>query len=140
VPRRKKRFAQDELGWALSYIERKMALEPGWPCSDKRSRKEAEEEFRRVKRKTDRDLLSDWCDRWLGATDRKRLLEALRARRKRERSMPSRKTITIDQKAWLYLSKLAKRDKVTISEYLVRKLEKDYMNMPVKGTGRRNGS
>ncbi len=127
MARPRKRFTKDEFRRALIYIDRKLRLEGDWPGGDAAGHERAYREFRKVRLRQDPAALKDWCDRWLDEAGRRRLLQALRARKRRERAgAGKKKTVSLDPKAWLYLSGLAKRYNVTISEFLIKRLEKEY--------------
>jgi len=132
MARPRKKFSENEFRQALSYIDRKLKLDDNWPGKDAATNERAKREFERARLANDLDGLEAWCDRWLDEAGRSRLLAALRARKKRARPTGAKKTLSLDPKAWLYLSELAKHNRVTISEYLLRKLERDYMNLPVR--------
>ena len=129
MARPRKKFTEDEFRRALSYIDRKLKLEGNWPGQNAAGHEKAFREFRKVRLRHDPDALSRWCDRWLDEAGRKKLLAALRARKKRDRPGAGKKTVSLDPRAWLYLSGLAKRDNVTLSEFLIKRLEKEYMDM-----------
>ncbi len=129
MARPRKRFTKDEFKQALSYIDRKLKLDDSWPSGNLDGHERAYREFRRVRLRQDPDALQGWCERWLNEAERKKLLAALRARKKRERQEKCKKTVSLDERAWLYLSGLAKRDNVTLSEFLIKRLEEEYMNL-----------
>ncbi len=129
MARPRKRFTKEEFKRALSYIERKLKLDDTWPGGSLGGHERAYREFRKVRLRQDPEALKDWCERWLDEKGRKKLLAALRARKKRERQGECKKTVSLDQRAWLYLSGLARRDNVTLSEFLIKRLEEEYMDM-----------
>ena len=69
-------------------------------------------------RKQRLQLLNVWCEKYLSGAEWQKLKSAIRKRRERFRRCDEHRTITITAKAHRYLSQLAKRDKVTLSEIL----------------------
>ncbi len=119
--RRKRVF--DEY-WIRDYCKRKLQ-QGGWPIEDDTDRQYiAEKEFSRLKD----GKVQAWCEKWLSDQQKTQLDGAIRAKLKREndKQTDGYKTITLKRKAWLYLSTLAKRDNVTISEFLEKRLMKEY--------------
>lgn len=127
---------ENEFRQALRYIDRNLKLYDNWPGKDASDHERAKREFKRLRFAHDLDGLEDWCGRWLNDARRRKLLTALRARKKRGGSGAGKKTVSLDPRAWLYLSELAKRDKVTLSEFLIRRLEGDCEDM----SGRKEGA
>lgn len=128
MARPRKRFTQKELEWAAEYIDRKFKLDDSWPGLSKKARRQAEKEFRLAVGQG--PWLEDWCSRWLDEAALQRLLGAIRARRKRARQDRAgilKKNLTLDERAWRCLKGLAARDKVTISQFIIDRLEKEYM-------------
>ncbi len=97
-----------------------------WPCEDVRRQYEAHKALEAI---GDLVTLNAWIDRWLSEDRRKRLHNALRAARKRERDSRQEKpkTVTLTRQAWMILSDLARRDKVTLSEVIERRLEREWL-------------
>ena len=124
----KKTFTQQEILWVCRYIDRKFKLNSCWPKDDTKIQIESQKAFEKIRRETDSGLVEAWCGQWLDNEQRNQLLTSLRAWRKREGALERKKNITLEHKAWLYLSKLAKRDNVTISRFLIERLEKEYMD------------
>jgi macrodomain Ter protein organizer (MatP/YcbG family) len=133
MPRPKHIYTPQEIRWILSYIERKFKLDPYWPKEDYEWKTEAREAFAEIQQEAQPSPLEDWCATWLDKGQKKRLDNALRAWRKRRRDISGapKKNITLEYQAWLYLSELAKRDNVTISQYLTNRLEQEYFDIPL---------
>ena len=133
MPRKKITVNKENALTVRRYIERKISLDPYWPAeTDQVEHWQARKDFSLVEH-GDVEGLAHWCREWLSAGQWKRLQGALRAQRKRKRDMTGdrnpKKTISLDQDAWQILSDLAKRDKVTISKFLVRRLEKEWLTL-----------
>lgn len=65
--------------------------------------------------------LNGWCEQWLGRRQWTQLKNAVRAGRKRSQGEPV-KTITLSRNAWAILDYWARRDGVTLSEVIERRL------------------
>lgn len=125
-----KLFTDQEVLWVRNYIDRKFLLYPEWLQVDHNSlENEALAAYKQIPKKLDPDLLQAWCDQWLNRDQRKQLLNALRAKKKRKKDTVAKKNLSLDRKAWLCLSSLAKRDRVTISQFLINRLEREYLYM-----------
>jgi len=125
----KKSFSLRETWLAKIYIKRKFLLDPDWPQYDDAYQNKALEAFNELGPDDKEDEIWGWCETWLNPGQRKQLLEALRAKRKREKDSVPKKNITLDHKAWSILSKLAKRDNVTISQFLIARFEREYLDL-----------
>jgi macrodomain Ter protein organizer (MatP/YcbG family) len=112
------------------YCRRKLMLDAYWPSGDTNRRLEAEKEFFSLNLSGQKGIekLHAWCEKWLSQEQRRQLNAAIRAKRKRnlDKSREGTKSVTLSHKAWLYLSTLAKRDKVTISDFLESRLRDEY--------------
>lgn len=77
--------------------------------------------------------LNRWCEKWLNTDQWVKLKASLRAARKRlndyidDNGPPV--TITISREAWQILSALSKRDKLTLSEFIVKHHEKSWLKL-----------
>lgn len=89
---------------------------------------EATETFQTAK--SDRVTLNAWCEAWLSTDQWTSLKNALRAARKRDKGRSGKSAppvhVTLSREAWQVLSDLAKRDKVTLSEWLVRRYRDEW--------------
>lgn len=65
--------------------------------------------------------LQAWADSWLDTASWTQLKNAIRAQRKREKDKfrDKPKSIVLSHQAWYILSELAKRDGVTMSQFLI---------------------
>ncbi len=126
MARPKKVFTKTENWWARDYIDRKFRLDRDWPYEEWDQNYAARKNFEELPN-GDPVAMHSWCNSYLDAKQQEQLLGALRARKKREKSEMPGKSITLTWKAWEYLSDLANRDKVTMSEFLVNRLEHEYM-------------
>ncbi len=108
----------------VSYIERKLLLEPYWLESDGGKRS-----FTRVKR--DPLMLQNWCDKWLSNEQWKQLKDAMRAARKRIHDRTGDRdpkvNVTLTRRAWSMVTSLAKREGVTLSEFLESRFEDEWL-------------
>ncbi len=110
---------------ARAYVQRKLATQPYWLDN-----LQGEDEWAQVKR--DPLTLWQWCERWLDEEQWRQLKAALRAARKRRRERSGMRdpavNVTLSRKAWLILSELARRDKVTLSDWLIRRHHDEWLN------------
>jgi macrodomain Ter protein organizer (MatP/YcbG family) len=97
----------------------------------------AEKEFMEVteipEKKDRAEALNAWCEKYIKAKTWNNLKTSIRKRRERKqriRNKTSLKTISVSQKAFELLSKLATRDKVTHSETLEYYLGKAVRGKP----------
>jgi macrodomain Ter protein organizer (MatP/YcbG family) len=129
-------YTHQEIRWIQQYIEKKMKLETLWPSESSTFNFQAISDFAKldIDKNTDYEPLEKWCAKYLDEKQKKRLEDAIRARRRRHlaqlKGTKLKKTITLDREAWLYLSALAKNDKVTISQFLINRLEDEYLALP----------
>lgn len=84
--------------------------------------------------------LQHWCDQYLTQADWERLKSSVRKRRQRQVQATPLKTVVLSQKAHRLLSKLSKRDSVTLSEALERYLPGVLNKQPLKTKQRREKS
>jgi len=109
------------------YLQKKLLVEQAWDLPV-----EAEIGFERLKR--DAITLSQWCQQWLDQAQWQRLQAALRASRYRQRVMQSPQRygtqvhVRLDYQAWSILTQLAKRDGVTISEFILQHHQTEYLD------------
>ncbi|MBB5349564.1 hypothetical protein JWG42_14245 [Desulfoprunum benzoelyticum] len=125
----RKRFSPRETWLVKSYIRRKLLLDPSWPCDEHPSGGTASSDFEKIEIEDSQSGIQSWCEKWLNEEQWKQLLVALRAKRKRENDQVRKRNITLDNKAWRILSTLAKRDKVTMSQFLISRFEREYLDM-----------
>jgi len=77
--------------------------------------------------------LNRWCETWLNSEQWVKLKASLRAARKRlndyinDNGPPV--TITISRDAWKILSALSKRNKLTLSEFIIKRHEKAWLKL-----------
>ena len=112
---------------ARTYISRKLANHPYWLDN-----LEAENAWRQAQR--DLVTLTRWCNDWLTPEQWRQMQSAIRAARKRRRDQSGSRQpnvhVTLSRPAWLILSALAKRDGVTLSQWLIQQHEKDWLILP----------
>ena len=118
---------QDHLS-VLGYLESKQRNLMDWPTDDPLERIRSDKELRLCR---DPVTLNAWCEKWLSREQWQQLKTAARAARKRSRNThrAKPKNITLTHKAWRMLSALAKRDEVTLSEFIESRLEKDWLKL-----------
>jgi len=118
--------ARDQLS-ARRYLQKKLLLEQDWDLPV-----EAAISFERMKR--DAITISQWCQQWLNQAQWQRLQAALRASRYRQRVMQSPQRygtqvhVRLDYQAWSILTQLAKRDGLTISEFILQHHQAEYLD------------
>ena len=126
MARPKKVFTKTETRWARDYIRRKFGLDQDWPHYDNwAANNKARKAFDDLP-PGDAGAMQGWCRSFLDDKQQEQLLCALRARKKRQNVELPLKNVTLTWEAWNYLSGLANRDKVTISDFLTKRLEREY--------------
>ena len=133
MPRKKFAINKENAFSVRRYIERKISLDPYWPAeTDQDDYWQAREDFSMVEH-GDVKGMANWCEKWLSTRQWKQLQGALRAQRKRKRDMQGdrnpKKTITLDWDAWAILSDLSKRDNVTISKFITKRLKQEWLEL-----------
>ena len=110
------RLCKDDLPAAAAYVQRKLATQPYWLDNI-----EAEQQWPQAKR--DPLTLLQWCTQWLEEDQFQALKAAVRAARKRrrDRTGPGQPpvNVTLSRPAWLILSALARKQDMTLSEWLI---------------------
>jgi len=122
---RRKEILPDDVTAVVAYIDRRFGTDLAFPS--KESQVDANHSFAHLD-KTPEKILA-WCENWLSNDQWHQLRNAVRASRKRRRDRyqdRSPVTITLSRRAWEYLSLLARRDDLTLSEYLERTLAEAY--------------
>ena len=116
-------FSVSEMYTCCKYLERKLTLSPNWLSEDTDIQLKAEKMYKKAK--CDKVTLLEWCDKWLNNEQRQQLNNAIRAKRCRinRKKGAGTKTVTLTHEAWLILSDRAKRDKVTLSKWIITNLE-----------------
>ena len=113
---------------AWAYVSRKCALNPYWL-----EEWEATQSFQQLKR--DPVTLTHWCERWLDPLQWQQLKAALRAARKRQRQYTGAGQppvhVSLSVTAWRILSDLAKRDAVTLSQFIINQHQQAWLEMDV---------
>ena len=103
---------------AYDYLRRKLQLDLFWLDDS-----QALEQFQSLKR--DAVTLNDWCERWLDRRRWAQLKAAIRAARQRQRRRHNAGQgpdiqLRLPRTAGLVLRDLAKRDGITVSEFILR--------------------
>ena len=129
-------ITQDDLEVAVNYLKRKM-FEKGRELVasqvDREQRKLAplaEDELSPIIKKPNPEKLNAWCERWLGKAEWKQLKCAIRSHRRHEKAASQEqqhKTVVLTREAWQILHELAKSDNVTLSEFIVQRHEKEWL-------------
>jgi macrodomain Ter protein organizer (MatP/YcbG family) len=123
MARERYRVTKRDRSMVASYIERKLATDAYWVESEA-----ARREFQGLSR--DEVALNGWCEKWLSGEQWGQLKDSLRAARKRvadqtgDRNPPVH--VTLSRSAWMMLRDLAKRDGVTLSEFLEGRLRDEW--------------
>lgn len=113
-----------DLPIAIGYLRRKLRLEPFWLQDD-----QAGEEFSLHCR--DAVTLNAWCQRWLDQSRWRQLKAAIRPARHRQRRQSGQGPnihVSLSRTAGLVLRDLAKRDGVTLSEFIIRYHYQDWLH------------
>lgn len=120
---------QQDKNAAIGFINDQIASNPNWLASDDPVRAIAELEYRNARYES--ITLNEWCNKWLNEIQWKQLINAIHNARNRfenQKYRPQLKTISITHSAWQILSELAEHDKVTISEVIINRLERDWLD------------
>lgn len=119
-------LSQDDFPAARAYVQRKLAIHPLWLDNLR-----AEGEWKHAKR--DPVTLAQWCERWLNEDQWRQLKAAVRAARKRRRDRTGTRSpavhVTLSRPAWLLLSELARRDGLTLSDWLIHRHHDEWLNL-----------
>ncbi len=70
--------------------------------------------------------LKNFCEKYLSTERWVQLKNVIRSHRKRNKNRYEKVQVTLDYEAWSRLSYLAQKKGVTLSQYLVGRLDKDY--------------
>lgn len=76
------------------------------------------------------ELLTPWCEKWLGKAEWTALKAAIRSSRRYKKAADADKQVkmvSLTPQAWRILHELAKREKVTLSEFVVKRHEKEWL-------------
>ena len=126
MARERYRVTEEDRPAVVAYIRRKFATEEYWLDSDS-----ARRAFVQVQR--DPGALNAWCEKWLSGEQWEQLKNAVRATRKRfaDRSgeRDPKVNVTLSRHAWLIVRALAKRERVTLSEFLEGRFEQEWLDM-----------
>jgi len=118
-----------DLSAAEKYLHRKLHEETLFDDDDRYPN--AKRAFSRAR--GDAIKLNRWCESWLNTDQWIKLKASLRAARKRlndyigDNGPPV--TITISRDAWRILSDLSKRNKLTLSEFIIKRHEKAWLKL-----------
>ncbi len=133
MSRKKYRITNADYPLAQKYLIRKFHEGHIWfmgsPMEEVGNYITAEKEFSKV---SGSEALDAWCKKYLSSQHWENLKIAIRAGRKRGRDSRrgvQPKHIALSHRAWSVLSDLAKRDGVTYSEFILIRLEKEWLKM-----------
>lgn len=111
---------------ARAYVQRKLATQPFWLDSPVALAAWANLQH-------DPLTLAQWCAHWLALPQQQQLQAAVRAARKRRRDHTGHRdpcvNVTLSRPAWHILSALARRDGVTLSQWLIQRHEQEWLRM-----------
>ncbi len=127
----KRELTQQEIRWIKQYIEQKFKLRENWPSKEEERRTQAKAAFENLlEDEGASEAVRGWLRTWLNPAQRQKLLAALRAWRKRDKAVTgATKTVALEQKAWRYLSTLAKHNQVTMSQFLITLLKPEFQKL-----------
>ncbi len=119
----------DDFQAAQAYVERKLATELWWLGEDHSRDHAARKAWPTARR--DPVTLDQWCQQWLDHDQKRQLQAALRAARKRRRDHQGRRdppvNVTLAREAWLILSALARREGLTLSQWLIARHRDEWL-------------
>lgn len=119
----------DDVRAAVAYVERKLATQPWWLGEDHARDHQARQDWPNARR--DPVTFRRWCEQWLDAEQRQQLQAAVRAARKRRRDHQGQRNppvnVTLSREAWMILSTLARRDGLTLSQWLIRRHHSEWL-------------
>ena len=118
-------LSKDDFPAARAYLQRKLLTQSFWLDG-----LQAEDEWDHAKR--DPVTLNQWCERWLSTDQWQALKAALRAARQRRRQRTGARDpvvhVTLSRPAWLILSSLARRDGLTLSDWLIARHHEEWLH------------
>ncbi len=129
MPRQRYIITPFDLSAAEKYLHRKLHEETlfdddNWYPNAKRA-------FSRAR--GDEIKLNRWCENWLNTEQWIKLKDSLRAARKRLNDYINVNgppvTLTISREAWKMLSTLSKHNKLTFSEFIIKRHEKAWIKL-----------
>ncbi len=134
MPQNRYEITKSDYPFAKQYLSRKFNEDLNWfyesPLEDPTAFTDARSEFWAIKKPQE---LNDWCEEWISRRQWIQLQTAIRAARKRKKDMKSpdggNKHIALSRKAWSVLSDLAKRDGITISEFIITRHVSEWMEI-----------
>ena len=127
-----------DLPAALAYLKRKMfedayeLIRSQYDSAQQKNTTVATAEFESILG-TDAptgEQLTPWCEKWLGKAEWKALKAAIRSSRRYKKAADADKQVkmvSLTPQAWRILHELAKRDNVTLSEFVVNRHEKEWL-------------
>jgi len=118
MARQKYTIEKKDFQFVRKYLERKL-IQFCWP-NERPS--EAKDKFEN--NKCDNLTLNVWCEKWLDKEQWGQLKNAVRAHRSHQKRKSKLRTIRLSSKAHLILSDLSKHDNITLSEVVLKHLEK----------------
>lgn len=131
MPRPRYRITSQDQYAAAQWIRgRLLEFAADFPTGDLTTAGEAQREFEALDR-GDPAALQAWADRWLQEREWTQLKNAIRAQRKRERDhyRDKPKSIVLSHRAWYILSELARRDGVTLSQFIINQHDGELLRM-----------
>ncbi len=119
---------------AKKYLTRKLNEDFEWfeesPAGKPGSMTDAKSEFWDT---DSTESLNSWAEKWLSTDQWDQLKTAIRAARKRKRDQKDpeggSKHISLTRKAWVILRDLAKHENMSISAFVVKRLEKEWLKL-----------
>lgn len=125
---KKRGFTQKEATWVRGYIERKFGLNKTWPQQDQRQ--DAMAAFEKIGGGNEEREIYQWCRYWLSSDQWKTLKSTLGAwRYYQAKPNKGKKSLALENEAWLYLTTLAKREGVSVSRFLIDRLKHEYNSL-----------
>ena len=128
MARERYRVTEEDRSAVVAYIRRKFATEEYWLESDS-----ARRAFAQIQRDPGAGAINAWCEKWLSGEQWEQLKNAVRATRKRFADRSGQRdpkvNVTLSRHAWLIVRALAKRERVTLSEFLEGRFEQEWLDM-----------
>lgn len=129
MARQRYSITKDDLSYAAKYVASRLQENDYW-LSPAGNQSEAVEGFQQAR--GDYVALNSWCETWLSTEQWTTLKNAVRAARKRGRDHAGQNDppvhVTLSREAWKIVSDLSKRDRVTLSEWLISRHRDEWLS------------
>ena len=124
---------------AFAYVKRKMfedayeLIRSQYDSEQQKNTTVARDEFQIILEANElaAEPLTAWCEKWLGKKEWTALKAAIRSSRRYKKAADADqqvKMVSLTPQAWRILHELSKRDNITLSEFIVKRQEKEWLD------------